>query len=227
MSKAEQIKAFVDNLASSWLPKKRADIEKNHFECHHYSPLRSISIKETDHSRILGELLDPQGSHGQGNLFLHEFLKLLKVNAPAEGVWQVSIEKGRIDILLRRENPASVIIIENKANSAVDQQHQLYRYWLQEIHGYYPNLDYDCPDTRSKFKMVYAPPLAFQKPTPTSLSRPPGLLGAPANHPIVPLPLTYCSFTMDFAPWLEELAKNIEVDRLKIFLKLYAEIWRL
>lgn len=48
--------------------------------------------------------------------------------------WTVTAEKGRVDILLKRTHPHSVIIIENKSNYANDQENQLYRYWHQEIY---------------------------------------------------------------------------------------------
>lgn len=223
----QYLHSFITDLKNEWIPIKEAELEKNRRENHHYNPLRTISIKETDHSRILGELLNPDGSHGKGTLFLHSFLEAIEIDQPMAGTWRVTVEKGRIDILLRRDSPASVVIIENKANSAIDQQQQLYRYWLQEIYGYYPALDYDTPQTTSRFKIIYAPARAYEKPSTISLKRPEHINGAPKAFETLPLPITYFSFNRDIAPWLEAMVTKVESPRLEAFLKLYAEIWRI
>lgn len=92
------------------------------------------------HSRILADLLNPQGSHGQGFIFLEKFLCLSKalqdLNLDLSKA-QVIVEKnigkidsryqhgGRIDIVIEAGDKA--IIIENKIN-APDQKNQLLRY---------------------------------------------------------------------------------------------------
>ena len=218
---------FVASLNTGWGRIKREELKKNRLENHHYSPLRFITIKETDHSRLLGELLDPNGTHGQGRRFLDSFLTLLGVYEPLQDGWKVTIEAGRIDILIRRTEPRSVIIIENKANDAGDQGGQLYRYWFQEIYQRYPDLNYDDPETAERFKIVYAPSLNFSRPSDDSLFRPANLVGAPKNFDKLPLPIDYRFFKLDLAPWLERMAAEVESPRLAVFLKLYAEIWRI
>ena len=218
---------YVASLDTDWGNIKREELAKNRLENHHFSPLRMITIKETDHSRLLGELLDPNGTHGQKRLFLTSFLDMLGVYEPLQGEWKVTVEAGRIDILIRRDNPPSVIIIENKANDAVDQDGQLYRYWFQEIYQPYSDLNYEDPGTKQRFKIVYAPSLSFKQPTENSLLRPANLLGAPEKHDKLPIPIDYRFFKLDIAPWLEQMAAKVESARLKVFLKLYAEIWRI
>ena len=217
---------FIASLGTEWAGIKHSEIEKNQKENHHYSPLRSITIKETDHSRLLGVLLDPYGAHGQGRLFLNSFLDLLGVEKPAEGNWKISVEDEHVDILLRRANPPGVIIIENKANDAVDQHGQLYRYWFTKIFRAYPKLNYRDPETARNFKIVYAPALSFHRPAADSTKRPPDLADAPAHYPTMPLPIDYLYFELDVAPWLERMANEVKSPRLNIFLKLYAEIWK-
>ncbi|MFP4181775.1 MAG: PD-(D/E)XK nuclease family protein, partial [Thiohalospira sp.] len=76
---------------------------------------------ENRHSRFIASLLDPQGEHGQGSLFLEFFVEAL----PIQGIdtdrlseWAVRTEvafskdRGRIDILL--SGPDGIIGIENK-----------------------------------------------------------------------------------------------------------------
>ena len=215
-----ELHSLISQLETGWIPTRDAEVKKNREENHHYSPLRSITIKETDHSRLLGELLKPDGSHGMGDLFLQSFLELIGINQPKEGKWQATVEKGRIDILLRRENPASVIIIENKANSAVDQAQQLYRYWYQEIYSYYPTLNYNDPSTQDRFKIIYAPARAFEKPSTSSLKAPDEQVAMQSECQTMPLELTYLSFNREISAWLESLVDQVPSSRLKVFLKL-------
>lgn len=97
------------------------------------------------HSMFLANLLNPKGSHGQRGKFLEAFLKMLQKSFPAISADRlvldtanasVEVEKyigrqtdnegGRIDIYLTDGKHS--IIIENKIY-AVDQHHQMLRYW--------------------------------------------------------------------------------------------------
>lgn len=97
------------------------------------------------HSMFLANLLNPKGSHGQRGKFLEAFLKMLQKTFPAISadsleidttIASVEVEKyigrqtdsegGRIDIYLTDGKHS--IIIENKIY-AVDQHHQMLRYW--------------------------------------------------------------------------------------------------
>lgn len=99
------------------------------------------------HSAFIAELLNPEGIHGQGRVFLDLFLDALAAKtggstwlataheATRWKVWAekainpISVEKGprRIDILLESEN--SIIGIENKIDAG-DQMAQLFDYWV-------------------------------------------------------------------------------------------------
>jgi hypothetical protein len=88
------------------------------------------------HSQFLAELLNPQGAHGLGDIFLKLLLKQLEitdfelnhVGCVAEHyIGPVTMtEGGRIDIMIY--NKTNKIIIENKI-FAVDQVNQLLRYY--------------------------------------------------------------------------------------------------
>ena len=91
-----------------------------------------VNHYETSHSAIIAELLDPQGSHGQGDFFLTLFLLSYKsdfcfsLEKGATVATEVVTKDGRIDILIT--NPeGQAIIIENKIY-AKDQWKQLQRY---------------------------------------------------------------------------------------------------
>lgn len=100
-----------------------------------------VNHYETRHSAILAELLNPSGSHGQGNAFLSLFLedaglKDFDFNTSTAVVQtESSMENGRIDILIN-DNRGKIIIIENKIYAA-DQYEQLKRYakFAQDHYG--------------------------------------------------------------------------------------------
>lgn len=107
-----------------------------------------LYYRENFHSDILREILDPKSSHGEGNVFLQEFLKYLEEvceggdrQSQAELLRQarneinedvrVIREEGRIDILIEgvfKSGEKWRIIVENKINGAVDMPRQLPRY---------------------------------------------------------------------------------------------------
>jgi len=108
-----------------------------------FNILRVGHLEVTTHSPILGALLDPQGSHGQGTIFLRLFIEKFQIKGGyAERVInldkvRVEIERyigpvtetsgGRIDILVS-DDMGPQFLIENKIY-AIDQPNQLKRYW--------------------------------------------------------------------------------------------------
>lgn len=109
----------------------------------HFNVFRVLGLERREvrtHSAFLAELLDPEGSHGQGNLFLRTFLESLPdLSGDLAGTddWEIHTEltdawlNGQIDIVLRSTKAQTVVAIENKID-AVDQDKQLERYqaWL-------------------------------------------------------------------------------------------------
>ena len=87
-------------------------------------------LEAATHSKFLGNLLNPQGSHSQGTLFLKLFLDELGIttlntnNAKIE--LEKSIEQGRLDIYITDSENTS-IVIENKIYAGL-QDDQLERY---------------------------------------------------------------------------------------------------
>ena len=102
----------------------------------------SILNMETDevktHSRLIAELLNENGTHGQGAVFMEKFLECFSIgNFDIKNGYEVTIEKyagkmvndegGRIDIFIRN-NRNECILIENKIYAA-EQHKQLLRYY--------------------------------------------------------------------------------------------------
>ena len=119
------------------------------------------------HSAFLSELLRPNGTHGQGSLFLWSFLnrcvakhELDDFIAPQQNVsdvdWYVEQEKstgyGQLDIVVACPQLKYLFVIENKI-FAGEQEDQLHRYaqWIKD--SGYPEesrlLIYLTPDGRA------------------------------------------------------------------------------
>lgn len=114
---------------------KERELENEKYFSTNFNVFDFFAVGETKHSELLGFLLDSNQTHGQSNLFLLDFLTLLNIESPEVGKWQITCEYDRIDIMLKREYPLSIIIIENKSNFAEDQPNQLYRYWYNQIYS--------------------------------------------------------------------------------------------
>lgn len=115
------------------------------------------------HSALIGDLLNPIGSHGQGKVFLDMFIEkcsskkdqLDTSNCSTHIEYNMGTmnddktEGGRIDILVRDRNNR-YLIIENKIN-APDQKNQLLRYHnkAKEVDLFYLTLDGTPPSESS------------------------------------------------------------------------------
>jgi hypothetical protein len=157
-------------------------------------------------------------------------LESIGVPVPADGEWRISFEKEKVDICLWRQSPASVVVIENKSNWAIDQQNQLYRYWYEKIHKPHPELDYSTPEVRQAFQVIYLPPTVGKYPARHSLECPESLsdLGLPRTLGEAGVSVKVLTFRDHIAPWLEHCEQLIPKSntRLKAHLQFYKEFWR-
>ena len=118
---------------------RRAQAELDRTAATRFSLFPYFNTGELDLSRIFGDLLDPRGTHGQGDTFLRAFLEqtpelghfrqcsdLTACQVHLELLTTTLDDARRIDIVL--EMPGSLWIgIENKP-WAVDQEHQVRDY---------------------------------------------------------------------------------------------------
>ena len=165
----EKIQAILNEVKPIVEENKKCRIEK--WKNGDFFNIFSILKMETDevktHSAFLAELLNPKGSHGQGNIFIDEFVKnILHINnldtKNAEVTVEYSIgqiakdykQGGRIDILIRFHKPDFLILIENKIDAG-DQPYQLFRYNSFAI------------ETKKPYKLLY---LTKDGHTPSELS---------------------------------------------------------
>jgi PD-(D/E)XK nuclease superfamily len=176
------------------------------------------------HSSFLRELLDSDGSHGQGNLFFNKFLVMLAGKNVIEKddiayytnrryddylcVAEHVIDTGRIDIIVSRPNKINpfYIIIENKIYAA-DQESQIERYWqwLDKI---------EIPLTRKKILYLT---LQGKKPEKESIN-----VEQRENLEKIGI-LHYISYEKDIKKWLQELNNVIESNKVKYTINQYLD----
>ncbi|MCO6492671.1 MAG: PD-(D/E)XK nuclease family protein [Phaeodactylibacter sp.] len=206
---------------TNWYKAVLIDKEKHFREGHNFNVFHLLKekfgfcIQETMHSRLLKFLLDAKETHGQGGLFLLKFLETLEIESPETGTWQVTAEVGRIDVLIERKEPKSIIVIENKSNWAPDQSNQLYRYWRQAIFQKTKQSDKRFYENNThRYQILYLTPNENKKIEHQSISKPkedPESIyrGLPE---IVPMEVKPVTFDRHIQNWLnaclEELPKN-------------------
>lgn len=219
-------------LLDRWIQVRNEIAVANRAHGGNFNPLAQLKIDETRHSRILGDFLNPDGSHSQGNLFLLPFLKDLGIPEPDVGLWRVTVEIGRVDILIWRNAPRkSAVIIENKSNGAGDQMNQIYRYWHQEMYLWDRSLwettnEAAIAERNQNFHIVYFPTGDDKAPAPHSKQRPPGFEKV-NRFPAVPLEWKICPLPRLMEIWTLHSEPEIPPSnhRLRSFLSQYKELW--
>ena len=135
--------AFFAGLEPAVAVARRAQVELDRATAPAFSPFAYFNAEELDLSRMFGDLLDPRGSHGQGEVFLRALLDQLPeleslgrrpdlpgCHVHVEFVTRMLDADRRIDIVL--EMPGGPWIgIENKP-WAVDQENQI-RDYLRDL----------------------------------------------------------------------------------------------
>ncbi len=158
-------------------------------------------LEVSTHSSLIGDLLNPRGSHGQGASFLEKFLNLESVNDPGIDPDTTSIfleyhignvtevSGGRIDVLLR-DGKGKQLAIENKIY-ANDQPNWVRRYL--NFLGFKPE------DFSQKDKAQCASPLYYLT-----------LHGSePATENSAEKAAVHCiSYQTDIINWLKECRKE-------------------
>ena len=140
MNDKEFLNYFVERLKENGFSFEKSFTMYNPIEIF----LDQVSKKEDAHSDIIAGLMNPEGSHRQGNAFLKTFLEKCDLRIPIEQInWKtISVtrervaynEEGsrrRIDILVEgtyHNNESFALIIENKLNGAGYQNNQLEDY---------------------------------------------------------------------------------------------------
>jgi hypothetical protein len=179
---------------------------------------------ETQHSKILCELLSPNGKHNMGNKFLELFFKSIIKDIPFNNkeTWIVTAEKDRLDIKIKNIDDTIIIILENKSNSAGDQPNQIYRYWYYRIHTIQTKIKSD----KTKYgRILYISPDYNKQPDGQTKLPPKELLNKNLFIPDNILKTIY--FHDDIDKWLEECLNEAECKSdVSYYLKQYKDFWR-
>lgn len=133
----ELSKENYNELLSRYNKLRDCNKEKKQLGIHDYSLMNAL-LKKTDevnlHSNFIYSMINPNGNHYCGNIFLELFLKSIgEANFINLDNARVHKEKGKVDLLI--EDGEKVIIIENKLR-AVDQKYQISRYIQYVIDEY-------------------------------------------------------------------------------------------
>lgn len=223
---------WTSEVLVAWLQGKEQERAANRKDGAGFNPFSEISIREIDHSRLIGDLLNPLGKHGQGSLFLDAFLRRLKIPEFENGEWKVAVETGRVDIMIWRDHPVkSAILIENKSNNAIDQTNQIYRYWYEQVYLWDKSLwDSTCSqqdqDRRRRFRVIYLTSDTARRPSAHSLQCPEELQSLDLPDPL-PLEVETISLSNLTKLWVNEAFPLVPEQNLHLrsFLKQYHEIW--
>lgn len=133
---AKRLQSFLDQFRL--IKEKHDEVARANGERFNVFSVLGVENAEVRHSAFLAELLNPNGAHSQGAVFLRLFFDMLRNKFSDKFHWfddgingfdvtvEASVKDGRVDILI--ENDDKCMVIENKIN-ATDQDEQLGRYY--------------------------------------------------------------------------------------------------
>jgi hypothetical protein len=167
-----------------------------------------IQPDENTFSRVLADLLSPEGPHGQDGIFLRKFLELIDHPELSREAGQAKVrcqdycvrEGGFIDITIELRDFG--VGIENKPWAA-EQKDQLQRYW-HELHAKHAG----------RFCLVFLD--GRGRPTESITEADRHALEAEKKFKML-------SYVPDLKGWLESCAKESEADKVRWFLRDFAE----
>ncbi|MGP2361291.1 PDDEXK-like family protein [Acinetobacter junii] len=127
------IKTQLLNLIDHVVERNEENIVKNKTKGEYFNLIKIMGMATSEvhtHTPIIADLLNPKGSHGQGDIFLKIFVERFSPNFDINTKVVVEREKregkDQFDILIRNDH--QIMIIENKIYAS-DQSRQLNRYY--------------------------------------------------------------------------------------------------
>jgi hypothetical protein len=187
-----------------------------------YNPLLILRLNENKHSLLLADLLDPQGLHRKGSLFLRHLIGLTTIQEDwISDDWQVTPNLNHVDIHLKDARANRVIIIENKCFGAIDQPNQLYRYWRDARQ---PDASGRIPEVH----LIYLTTRDEHSPSQQSLTCPSDPELAAPEHDCVPKDSLHCiHLTRLTQKWVDEaLTKFSDNESLRLQVTHYHHFWK-
>ena len=207
---------FLDDLRFRYRIAERARRELNKYLASDFNLVGITKPGENDISLLISTFLNPEGPHGQGDMFLRKFLEILDQNLPYNEIGkflngpynlehsivntEISTDDNRrIDILIRMPN-GWAIGIENKINAG-DQRNQLkdYNNYLNKIFQQKYVLIYLTCDGREPSKESIS---TFERNKLKKQGR-----------------FISISYRKLLIPWLQESLKECEADKVRWFVR--------
>ena len=133
----QELERFFAEVAPRLDTAQTLDDELDRQLARRFNVFRYLQTDEMGFSRMIKDLLDPAGDHGQGAAFLKlltdklDFAKGVNLDR-AKVQTERQIDGGRLDIAVEIDG-SHCLAIENKSNNAVDQEGQVENYlkWLK------------------------------------------------------------------------------------------------
>ena len=143
IGKTETLTYDFNRLLSEYEQFRSKAIDEAPFKAPSFNIFRLLGVTRDEvrtHSSFLAELLNPAGTHGQGDIFLRNFMEYCKSELdyfpielskleqePWNAFTEESVQEGRLDIQIINRNLGVLCVIENKID-APEQDRQLERY---------------------------------------------------------------------------------------------------
>ena len=216
-SERQALQQFFFDLSPRLETARSLDAELDRQLARRFNFFRYLRTDELGLSKMIADLLDPLGDHGQGETFLRCLMERLEFTDGCKlGDSKVFVEhsiaiadrRWRLDIVVQIDKERC-LAIENKSNYAGDQKGQVqdYLWWLQE--------------NFSQSLLIYLSPTG-EGPSEESVDS--ATIGAlnkkghrfaimPCGSSVVP------DDTFSLADWLADCRRNCDVDRLRSFLR--------
>lgn len=203
----QNLERRLEDLRSAWIAMRKATALAERVNAPRYNLMQLLGLDrlETVHSRFLCDLLDPYGRHGQGGVFLREFLEIIRRKSltlqvpldvddtPAPGEWDVAVERAKIDITIQNSRHRFTVFIENKIDAG-EQTDQLKRYRERLEHSGFLNR-----------VLVFLTPKSYHEAT----------SGKPDVH------LTYED---DIETWLDRVRKDVKARNVRLVVDQYRAV---
>lgn len=188
-----------------------------------------IPHDELNLSHVIADLLNPEGGHGQGTVFLNVFLEILRSSEAAEAdlprqalvsllkgpIYAVRLDVGRerpTDLIESSRRRIDIVLTINGAALAIENKPRAYDQDAQ-IEAYCKHLEKKC---KEKYVIVYLSGDG-KSPATSSLSttRRRELLRTGHYFEI--------SYAKEFRNWLERCRKECEAEKVRSFLRDFAD----
>lgn len=210
MNLTEQVKAYFNDVDTQLTLLKKYDSRSKLYLSTDFNVFDFIRPDENKLSDIVADLLNPNGRHGQGNIFLFEFIKLLDINNRDKLTNTTpSIYRETSTSLIRNTQKRIDILIDWKQFGIVIENKPWARDQTEQISDY---RDYMRSRYKDGFLIVY---LSKINATPSELS----ISAIDLNSLIAQGQYLNMLFSYGLSNWLQTCQNLCQSDRYRWFLR--------